>query len=178
MFEKKIFFQYEQQRAFQAVLWLLNRHGCKLNKMKILKLIYLADKAHLLKYGRPIAGGDYYAMKLGPVCSMLLNDLDGSVNGCFPFQLQGLDVVANTGFNESYLSESDIEILMGIDKEFGEMDRFRLSNYTHGLPEYKKVWPEGKQDGRKELSYESIIGNNKAMMEIINDNQSAWGMLN
>ena len=38
--------------------------------MKAIKLIYLADRLHLRKYGRPIIGDMYWAMKLGPVGSL------------------------------------------------------------------------------------------------------------
>ena len=36
-------------------------------KIKLIKLVYLADKYHLLKYGRTVTNDDYYAMEFGPV---------------------------------------------------------------------------------------------------------------
>ena len=39
----------------------------KADKIKLVKLIYLADKYHLIRYGRTITNDDYYAMEHGPV---------------------------------------------------------------------------------------------------------------
>ena len=41
----------------------------------IVKTIFLADKKHLNKYGRPITFDNYHAMKFGPVPSLTYNFL-------------------------------------------------------------------------------------------------------
>ncbi len=44
-----------------------------LTKLKAAKLMFFADKAHLLKYGRPILGDRYVSMDHGPVPSAALD---------------------------------------------------------------------------------------------------------
>ena len=44
-----------------------------LTKLKAAKLLFFADKAHLLKYGRPILGDRYVSMDHGPVPSAALD---------------------------------------------------------------------------------------------------------
>src|SRR5260370_34242127 len=49
----------------------------------ILKTIFLADKAHLNKYGRPITFDNYVAMRAGPVPSLaydLLKEKQSKIN--------------------------------------------------------------------------------------------------
>lgn len=172
----KIRFPYNKRKAVQVVLWLLNKHGDKLNKMQLVKLIFLADRYHLLHYGRPIVGGRYFAMKLGPVCSELLDDIDQSESEeIFPFSLNDYNVVTNTVANEDFLSESDIETLEAINSEYGDMDKYRLSRLTHRLQAYSSNWPEGS-DGRNPLPYEDFFldSEGKNMLNIINDDQEAW----
>ena len=70
-----ITFDYNQQKAFQVILWFLGRHGERLEKLKLVKLIFFADREHLHRYGRPIVGGRYVAMPLGPVASQCLDDM-------------------------------------------------------------------------------------------------------
>lgn len=44
-----------------------------LDKLKIAKLLYFADKYHLLRYGTPIIGDTYYHLDYGPVPSKALD---------------------------------------------------------------------------------------------------------
>lgn len=52
----------------EAIYYILSKLG-KMDKLKLLKLVYLADKYHLIYYGRTITNDDYYAMKHGPIAS-------------------------------------------------------------------------------------------------------------
>lgn len=142
----EIEFTYERDRASQAVLWLLHRHGGSLDKLKLVKLVFLADREHLARYGRPVVGGCYFAMLHGPVCSELLDDINQSgsaapPSGGPPFNLHGTQVQSRGPATEEMLSESDIEILHEVDRRFGQMDPFRLRDYTHSL----KVWQDNYQ---------------------------------
>lgn len=58
----------ETTKIIQAVCYILGRIG-KANKLKLVKLLYLADKCHLVRYGRTITGDEYWAMDYGPVGS-------------------------------------------------------------------------------------------------------------
>ena len=64
------------KKGTQALNYFARKKNGKINKMKAIKLIYLADRYHLRKYGRPVVGDDYWAMKYGPVASSTLNIAD------------------------------------------------------------------------------------------------------
>lgn len=175
----QIKFPYNRRKAIQAVLWFLNKHGNKLNKVHLIKLIFLADQHHLFRYARPIVGGQYFAMKLGPVPSELLDDIDRSAtDGTLPFTLKAYDVVTETTANEDFLSESDIETLGAVNTKYGDMDKYRLSRLTHRLRAYAANWPEGSE-GRNPLPYKDFFldTKDKSMLEIISDDQVAWAGL-
>src|SRR5574337_216748 len=40
-----------------------------MNYMKLIKLLYLADRGAFLRWGRPVSGDKYFSMRLGPVLS-------------------------------------------------------------------------------------------------------------
>ncbi len=61
------------KKATQALNFFAVKKDGRINKMKAIKLIFLADKLHLRKYGRPIVGDSYLAMKFGPVGSQTKN---------------------------------------------------------------------------------------------------------
>lgn len=61
---------YREERAVQVLDYLANKlMGKRLSKLNALKLVYLADRYHLRKYGMPILRDEYYAMNYGPVAS-------------------------------------------------------------------------------------------------------------
>ena len=79
MMKYPIKFPFKPDRASQSILGLLHRHGGSMDKLKLIKIIFLADREHLVKYGRPIVGGNYVAMDLGLVSSSLKNYIEGKV---------------------------------------------------------------------------------------------------
>jgi len=52
--------------VIETIIYILRKIK-KADKIKIIKLVYLANKYHLAKYGRTITGDDYYAIEHGPV---------------------------------------------------------------------------------------------------------------
>lgn len=64
--ERPIRFKFSPQKAWAAIHWMLSQSR-EMDLHTILKACYFADKAHLNKYGRPIFGATYRAMKFGPV---------------------------------------------------------------------------------------------------------------
>ena len=80
----------------------------------IFKIIYFADQAHLLKFGRPILIDDYYSMDYGPVPSALYDYFKQlrSTNGDEFFKEKNnkyIQLISKP--NLEYLSESEIECL-------------------------------------------------------------------
>lgn len=66
-----------KQRIQEAILYLMNRHN-NLSQYEIVKSLFLADRSHLNKYGRPITFDNYVAMEHGPVPSLSYDALKPS----------------------------------------------------------------------------------------------------
>jgi len=178
---RPIKFPYDQKKATQAILWLLHKNNGFMDKLQLVKLFYYIDREHLARYGRPIIGGSYYAMQFGPVCSELLDFLDSTatVNTSLLFMLLDKQVIEKQGHqiaDEDWLSESDLEVLEDIYKNYGHIDKFKLSDMTHELKAYKKNTPP--ENGRKLIPYEDFFedldNNARKILEIIYDEQEAW----
>ena len=170
----EICFGYDPAKATQVVLWLVHKHLGPLDKLKLVKLVFYADRQHLARYGRPIVGGCYYAMPNGPVSSELLDCIQDSAGGENPaFELTDLKVRAKMSPDEEFLSESDIEVLEETDEEFGKLDPWHLRNMTHKLKAWKKNKPLPK--GRRPLPYEDFFLDldvrNKSMLALIREDQ-------
>jgi uncharacterized phage-associated protein len=58
------------ETIIESLYYILQKIG-EADKIKLVKLIYLADKYHLIRYGRTITNDDSYAMEYGPVGTTL-----------------------------------------------------------------------------------------------------------
>ena len=61
----------EFEKIVMMINWFSRQcYGKTINKLDLLKMIYMADRYHLRRFGRLISGDTYYAMRLGPVPSI------------------------------------------------------------------------------------------------------------
>jgi hypothetical protein len=111
MAASKIAFDFDQSKAIETILYLAKRIS-RSYKYKICKMLYLADKTSLEKYGRFIFGESYSAMEQGATPSKsydLLKQIAEARSD--DLRVAGNAVVALRDANLDYLSESDIECL-------------------------------------------------------------------
>jgi len=94
---KKIF-----EASVQAIPFLLKTFG-EMDKLKMIKIIYFADKRHLIFSGRKITNDNYVAMRHGLTRSMLLNVLNRNVEYLEPEQLRYIDrYIQQSGSKDNY----------------------------------------------------------------------------
>jgi len=158
---ERIHFNFDLRKATQALNWLAVKSNGRINKMKALKLIYLADRYHLRKYGRLITNDSYFAMDYGPVpsgvkdlaeASDFLGDDEQAYSNKYiqPVNQYTLESLAEPDY--SVFSDSDIEALSFVWESFGNLEKFELSELTHKYPEWKRHRQALKQDSRIQMS--------------------------
>ena len=116
-------FSFDKEKGIASLLYVtqqLLRASCKADFHKIFKIFYFADKKHIAKYGRPIVGDYYVAMKNGPVPSHLYDILKaakGNGEACVRdaysalFEVKGYYVRPLTDPDMDEMAESEIECL-------------------------------------------------------------------
>ncbi|HEY5610477.1 MAG TPA: Panacea domain-containing protein [Thermoanaerobaculia bacterium] len=77
----QIRFPFDPEKLVQALVFFSQGGVRDLSKMKAAKLLFYADKYHLLKYGRPVIGDQYACMEYGPVPSTSLNVMNDVIDG-------------------------------------------------------------------------------------------------
>lgn len=130
--------KFDEKVAMNAVLYIVEQMGGKVDMHKIFKTLYFADREHLSKYGRRITGDFYIKMKYGPVPSKI-DDIFKAVRGDSFFSGEAFKhyfhfinqyvIESNTKCDTDYLSQTDIECLdiaigMCRDKNFNELTEF------------------------------------------------------
>ena len=140
---------YSYMEAVQAVnFFALSSPHRKINKIKALKLIYLADRDHLRRHGRTITNDEYFAMEYGPVPSatkdiLQLDEISGSKEKKYASKfltLQQRYMIKSVGdLDSSLFSDSELNSLRLVFDKFSRFGPFVLArDITHQLPEWRK----------------------------------------
>lgn len=140
----------ETSTIIEAIHYLLAKVGSA-NKIKLVKLIYLADKYHLIRYGRTLTNDTYFAMEYGPVGSTVKDVLSFNEFSLSKTELEYASKLLKQVDNNIFeykedaelceyemLSDTDREALEFVIEKFGGMTSWDLSDYTHKYPEWYK----------------------------------------
>ena len=154
MATSKIAFEFNESKAIETILYLANRIS-RSYKYNICKMLYLADKTCLEKYGRFIFGESYSAMKEGATPSKSYDLLKEIAEECSEeLMLEGNAVIPLRDANLDYLSESDIECL---DHTIIIYDKSPLKMRRDAHDDaYKKARDNRGEKGSADISVRSI----------------------
>ncbi|PWC18100.1 Panacea domain-containing protein [Brenneria corticis] len=137
---------FSENKTAQMAGYLLLKRGGRMAYIKLMKLLYLADREYMLTYGYSMTGDRAVSMDNGPVLSKTYDLLkSGSPQEESPWsewiagekdyevsikkQVRGLD--DDEAFDE--LSRADLRILDKVFSEFGGYKRFELCDLTHKM---------------------------------------------
>lgn len=119
--------------------------------MMLIKLMYITDRAALIKWGRPLTWDSYVSMPHGPVLSATLDLInEGPVLGRDDSPWHRLITRANDPYQvklqgeppDGELSEAEEELIRLVFEKYGRMNRYKLRDMLHQvLPEWKD--PQG-----------------------------------
>ena len=137
--------QFNEIKTTEAAAFLIERHGGKMNYMKLIKLLYLADRNALLTLGRPITFDRYVSMDRGPVLSRTLDLItEGNPPGAVSVWSRHIStprdyyVEIKEKIEPWELSEAETDILDDIYKAHGHKSKWDLVMELHAiLPEWK-----------------------------------------
>ncbi|MCX7313464.1 MAG: Panacea domain-containing protein [Alphaproteobacteria bacterium] len=171
-------FRPKLDKIVELLLYLAKRRPGA-DKYQAVKFLYLTDREHFQRYGRPITFDDYYAMWYGPVASNALDLLHedywtlrrAGINS-LPFKTERGYVKFKSGkdtetvfiraplraVNDSIFSKSDIEVFDEIIEKYGDASFDELFEMTHKHPAYLNAWnnkPEGQK--RAPMAYDDMI---------------------
>lgn len=167
----KMLLEFDYKKATQAINYLTKKEGGQIDKLKLIKLVYFADRYHLRRYGRPMINDMYLAMRLGPVGSSVKDIAEFSrfldeEEKQYATSFLGRGGVDNTiksiaEVNTDVFSKSELEALDFAYTEFGGQSASSLVNVTHRYPEWDKFKSvlESQETTREPMSYTDFFSN-------------------
>ena len=180
-------FPFQFSKAHAAFLYLANRGLPDFTKGKACKLLFLADKYHLVRHARPVTGDRYAALSHGPVPSRIKSILDEVEKGNISnpetaemastieldrrFEYPHLNATKAADLDE--LSETDIDALDAVIRDFGARTFTELRSLTHEMPAYERAWSSKTKPNHAWMRFEdffredecSLAGAQKEMLE-------------
>jgi Protein of unknown function (DUF4065) len=180
-------FEFDFEVTKAALLYLASKELPNFDKYHAVKLLFLADREHLLRFGRPITGDDYSALPYGPTPNRIL---------CF---LDGLERVANEGADPSsdevaelarclavknlahptyhavvqpdldFLSRTDLIALDSAIIEHGRKSFEDLMDLTHGMKAYTASWQPDSHKKRFPMPFENFFADAPEKIDFLNE---------
>lgn len=130
---------FDEKKATQAAAYFLLQSNGTMSHLKLMKLLYLADRLSLDSYEFTITGDKFYSLDYGPVLSKTKDLLDGNTIGNIwqkwitdksdhKVELVNRSIHRDDLIN---LSDADIGIIDTIWHEYGHMDQWEIAQFTH-----------------------------------------------
>ncbi len=141
---------FDAGKAAQIEAWFAHKESGKINILKLMKLMYLAERKYIECYKMPMLMDKYVSMKHGPVLSETYDLAKGEVESTewdeWIEDIANYSCRAKKGSDsEDYdaLSRADLDVLQAVWDEFGRFNRWELRDKTHD----RAICPEWEYPG-------------------------------
>jgi uncharacterized phage-associated protein len=133
-------FRFDPVKTVQAAAYLLDREPKQTTEyLRLLKLLYIADRESLKETHRPITGDDVWALKLGPVLDRTYNLLKPSAT-----DRRWKDYISTSGYfvqliadpGKGQLAAYERKKLADVSERYREHTWQQMSEVTHDFPEW------------------------------------------
>jgi uncharacterized phage-associated protein len=136
--------RYREDKATQAAARLLKLRGGRMSHLKLVKLLYLAEREALIRLGAPLTYDAYVSMPHGPVLSGTLDRINERENyeaGYWdtyiaPKQNNEVSLRRRDQVPNDQLSPIEEQLIDEVFQKYGRLSRWELRDLTHRLPEW------------------------------------------
>lgn len=133
---RPIRFKFNERKAADAASFLIHLHGGRINHLRLLKLLYAAERTSLQRFNRPIIGDKYVSMDHGPVVSRIYDLIKSKQE--FPAWSVLIERSSPTTVrlmaDEPHLgslSDAEIGILTEVSNRYRKLNQFEIRDRMH-----------------------------------------------
>ncbi len=153
--------RFDTMKAVQAAAVLLKEEGGRMTRLRLLKLLYIADRQSIAETLRPITGDDAVAMDHGPVLSQtyrLIRGEAGQTNAIWDDYIvkkgKRDHILANDP-GDQRLSEYELTKLRAVSALHRGMTDYQIADETHKFPEWIKNQPA--EGGNEQIPLRDVL---------------------
>ena len=153
---------FQVRKAAQIAAFFAHREGGSISHLKLVKLVYLANRRSMEKFDYPMFHDTMVSMDNGPVNSAFLNYINGDAITAYDDWQEFITARANhaVGLKKKIkpeeldeLSDAEIVILDELWEKFRDYDQWAMVRYTH---RYCPEW-EPPHGSAREIPYERVF---------------------
>jgi uncharacterized phage-associated protein len=150
---------YRSRKAAQLSAYFTKLSGGQIDKLKLIKLVYMTERGYLGEYDTSLLFDEMYSLPHGPICSSTLNGIDGVIH-----EHVWSDFITRHGRDKIHttralsrddldeLSDAAIAVADRVWAQFKSMSAWEIRDWTHNnCPEYTET------QGRIPISYKEIL---------------------
>ena len=140
-------YRFNFDKSLQASGVLLGFAGDRMEYMRLLKLLYIADREMLAETGRPITGDRAVAMKHGPVLSHVYDIIKGesarSSEWAESVRTDHKDIERRKMIPRDLLTRAEVEKLLEVSERHADDTVWEICDKTHQFEEWRKNYAAG-----------------------------------
>lgn len=157
---------FNERKVAEMAAFFLHHSNGRLPVLKLMKLLYLADRRAMECFDFPISGDHMVSMPNGPVLSRTLDLMNGyqqhGQGSCWNSWVADReeyevslrpDRLVNGALKLNALSDAEVDILAEVLDSFGGMGKYELVDYTH---DRCKEWKDPRGSS-KPITYEDVF---------------------
>ncbi len=135
--------EFDEVKATEAAAILISESGGTIGPLRLLKLLYLADREAWREWERPISFDTYASLPAGPILSTTYNIIKDAAPGRGAFWRRFIERVDNRTLRLTEmppikrLSQAEARLLRATVARYLRLDDASLVKLTHRLPEYE-----------------------------------------
>ena len=153
--------RFNFEKSLQAAGVLLRLEEGRMPYLRMLKLLYIADRELLASTAMSITGDQVFAMKHGPVLSHVYSLIKGTDSRVADWdrhiRTQGYALKLVNDPGRGKLSRGEVEKLNEVSDRHRSKDHWEISDLTHDFPEWRKHWPENAESGSYPIPWEDLL---------------------
>lgn len=139
---------YRDKKVLEIISYLLSINNNHMDKLKLIKELYLIDRASIDETNMSITGDEYFSLPHGPILSNTLNIINDIPNNDWSEYLEiepPYTIKLIKPFIYGYLSKRDKYHIETISEKYKDYSTSALRNYTHTLPEWKEPYGSNRK---------------------------------
>lgn len=130
--------QFDIKKTLAAVAFLMDREGGQLDMFLGLKMLYIADKEALVRWGKTITGDSFWALPKGPALRTIYNLFKGEAPESYQViwddyfsEKMNHSIHLLRPVNVEVLSERETEVLESARQQINKFAPWEVSEWTH-----------------------------------------------
>ena len=170
-------FIFDIRKAVAATGFLCELNGGSIDMLKVIKMLYIADRKALLEWHRPITGDSFWSLEHGPIVSRIYDLIRGQIGGpemeiwrsfFNPREGDTVSIREDATVDTKPLSRREKDALQEAYDRIQPLSIGQVIDYVHKFPEWKDPGKSSVPIDPKTIFYYENFGEN-AVKEIEED---------